>query len=277
MATTQIVQRQIADGAINDAKVQAGAAIATSKLADGSNFINRDGSIAMTGALNMGSQLITNVLTPSSGTDAANKNYVDTAISSLNSLFDSKGSVRVATTAAGTLATSFENGDSVDGIVLATGDRILIKDQSSQAENGIYTVNASGAPTRSTDMNDWTEVPGAFVAVEDGTLNADTVWLCTSNQGGTLGTTAITWQQIPTSAGLSNTNFVDKEVPSGSINGSNTAFTLANTPVVGSEHLYLNGVLQESGAGNDYTISGANITMLTAPLTGEKLRVSYRK
>jgi len=277
MATTQIVQRQIADGAINDAKVQAGAAIATSKLADGSNFINRDGSIAMTGALNMGSQLITNVLTPSSGTDAANKNYVDTAISSLNSLFDSKGSVRVATTAAGTLATSFENGDSVDGIVLATGDRILIKDQSSQAENGIYTVNASGAPTRSTDMNDWTEVPGAFVAVEEGTSNADTVWLCTSNQGGTLGTTAITWQQIPTSAGLSNTNFVDKEIPTGAINGANTAFTLANSPVAGSEHVYLNGILQESGAGNDYTISGANITMLTAPLTGEKLRVSYRK
>lgn len=277
MATTQIVQRQIADGAINDAKVQAGAAIATSKLADGANFIKKDGSVAMTGALDMGSQLITNVSTPSAGTDAANKNYVDTAISSLNSLFDSKGSVRVATTAAGTLATSFENGDTVDGVVLATGDRILIKDQASQAENGIYTVNASGAPTRSTDMNDWAEVPGAFVAVEEGTSNADTVWLCTSNQGGTLNTTAITWQQIPTSAGLSNTNFVDKEIPSGSINGSNTAFTLANSPVAGSEHLYLNGVLQESGAGNDYTISGANITMLTAPLTGEKLRVSYRK
>lgn len=231
----------------------------------------------MTGALDMGSQLITNVSTPSAGTDAANKNYVDTAISSLNSLFDSKGSVRVATTVAGTLATSFENGDTIDGVVLATGDRILIKDQASQAENGIYTVNASGAPTRSTDMNAWTEVPGAFVAVEEGTSNADTVWLCTSNQGGTLGTTAITWQQIPTSAGLSNTNFVDKEIPSGSINGSNTAFTLANTPVIGSEHLYLNGVLQESGAGNDYTISGVNITMLVAPLTGEKLRVSYRK
>ena len=277
MATTQIVQRQIADGAINDAKVQAGAAIATSKLADGANFIKKDGSVAMTGALDMGSQLITNVSTPSAGTDAANKNYVDTAISSLNSLFDSKGSVRVATTAAGTLATSFENGDTVDGVVLATGDRILIKDQASQAENGIYTVNASGAPTRSTDMNDWAEVPGAFVAVEEGTSNADTVWLCTSNQGGTLNTTAITWQQIPTSAGLSNTNFVDKEIPSGAINGSNTAFTLANSPVAGSEHVYLNGILQESGAGNDYTISGANITMLTAPLTGEKLRVSYRK
>jgi len=277
MATTQIVQRQIADGAINDAKVQAGAAIATSKLADGANFIKKDGSVAMTGALDMGSQLITNVSTPSAGTDAANKNYVDTAISSLNSLFDSKGSVRVATTSAGTLATSFENGDTIDGVVLATGDRILIKDQASQAENGIYTVNASGAPTRSTDMNVWAEVPGAFVAVEEGTSNADTVWLCTSNQGGTLDTTAITWQQIPTSAGLSNTNFVDKEIPAGAINGANTAFTLANSPVAGSEHVYLNGILQESGAGNDYTISGANITMLTAPLTGEKLRVSYRK
>lgn len=277
MATTQIVQRQIADGAINDAKVQAGAAIATSKLADGANFIKKDGSVAMTGALDMGSQLITNVQTPGSGTDAANKNYVDTQIGNLNSLFDAKGSVRVATTAAGTLASDFENGDAVDGVTLATGDRVLIKDQASQSENGIYIVNVSGVPTRATDMDNWLEVPGAFVAVELGTANADTIWLCTANQGGTLNTTAITWQQIPTSAGLSNTNFVDKEVPSGAINGANTAYTLANTPIAGSEHIYLNGILQESGAGNDYTISGANITYLTAPLTGDKLRVSYRK
>ena len=277
MATTQIVQRQIADGAINDAKVQAGAAIATSKLADGANFIKKDGSVAMTGALDMGSQLITNVQTPGSGTDAANKNYVDTQIGNLNSLFDAKGSVRVATTGAGTLATSFENGDTIDGVVLLTGDRILIKDQVAPAENGIYIVVASGAPTRVADMDTWAEVPGAFVAVEEGTANADTIWLCTANQGGTLNTTAITWQQIPTSAGLSNTNFVDKEVPSGAINGANVTYVLANTPVAGSEHIYLNGILQESGAGNDYTISGATITYLTAPLTGDKLRASYRK
>jgi hypothetical protein len=108
---------------------------------------------------------------------------------------DGKQSVRVATTAAGTLASSFENGDTVDGVTLATNDRILIKDQSSSAENGIYTVNASGAPTRATDMDSWTEVPGSFVAVEEGTVNADTVWLCTSNQGGTLGSTAIVWSK----------------------------------------------------------------------------------
>ena len=277
MANTQIVQRQIIDGAINDAKVQAGAGIQTSKLADGTNFVKKDGSVTMTGALNMGSQLITNLQTPSASTDAANKSYVDTAISNLNSLFDAKGSVRVATTVSGTLASAFANGQTIDGVSLVTGNRILLKNQSTQAENGIYTVNVSGAPTRVTDMDVWAEVPGAFVAVEEGTANADTIWLCTANQGGTIDSTAITFQQIPTTAGLSNTNFVDKEIPSGSINGSNTAFTLANTPVAGSEHVFLNGVFQESGAGNDYTISGTAITMLTAPLTGEKIRVSYRK
>lgn len=277
MATTQIVKRQIADGAIDNSKIQAGAGIETSKLVDGANFTKKDGSVAFIGNQSMGGNLLTNLSTPSAGTDAANKNYVDTAISGLNSLFDAKGSVKLATSTAGTLATSFANGQTVDGVVLATNDRILIKNQASQAENGIYVVNASGTPTRATDMDAWAEVPGAFVAVEEGTTNVDTIWLCTSNQGGTLGSTAITFQQIPTTAGLSNTNFVDKEIPSGSINGSNTAFTLANTPVVGSEHVYLNGVLQESGAGNDYTISGTAITMLSAPLTGEKLRVSYRK
>ena len=278
MATTTIRQRQIEDGAINDAKIAAGAAIATTKLADGADFIKRTGTVAFTGAQSMGGFKLTNVGTPvANTTDAATTAYVDAAIAALSAFFDNKPSVRVATTAAGTLATSFENGDIVDGITLATGDRILIKNQAAPAENGIYTVNATGAPTRATDMDAWTEVPGALVAVEVGTTNADTVWLCSADQGGTLETTAINWQQIPTSAGLLNSNFVDKETPSGTINGSNVTFTLANTPVAGSEHVYLNGILQEAGAGNDYTISGATITYLTAPLTGERLKASYRK
>lgn len=277
MAATQIVQRQIADGAINNVKIAAGAGIVTTKLQDGAEFIQRGGSVAMTGALNMGSQLITNLTTPSAGTDAANKNYVDTEIAKVYGIFDAKGSVRAATTAAGTLASSFENTDVVDGVTLATGDRILIKNQAAAAENGIYTVNASGAPTRATDMDAWTEVPGAFVAVELGTSNADTVWLCTADQGGTINTTAITWQQIPTTAGLLSTNFVDKETPSGTINGSNTAFTLANTPTAGSEHVYLNGLLQDVGGANDYTISTNTLTFVVAPISGDKIRVSYRK
>lgn len=277
MSTTQIVKRQIADGAIDNSKVQAGAGIETSKLAEGADLLKRDGSVLLTGNLDANNNKITNVSTPTANGDVANKSYVDTAISNLNSLFDAKGSVRVATTTNGTLATAFANGQTIDGVTLATGNRILLKNQSTQSENGIYTVSASGAPTRVTDMDVWSEVPGAFVVVEEGSTNADTIWLCTANQGGTINSTAITFQQIPTTSGLSNTNFVDKEIPSGSINGSNTAFTLANIPILGSEHVYLNGMLQESGAGNDYTISGASITMLSAPLTGEKLRISYRK
>jgi hypothetical protein len=72
-------------------------------------------------------------------------------------------------------------------------------------------------------------------------------------------------------------NIVTRETPAGSINGVNTTFTLAATPVSGSEQVFLNGVLQEPGAGNDYTISSATITMLTAPPTGDRLRVNYLK
>lgn len=277
MPITQTQQRQIADGAINDAKIQAGAAIASNKLADGANFLNKNGTVIMTGSLNMGSQPITNVQTPSAGTDGANKSYVDTVIANLTALFTSKGTVRLATTANGALTTAYANAQIVDGITLVTGDRILIKNQTAQSENGLYTVNATGAPTRALDMDIWSEVPGAWVTVQQGTLNADTTWLSTADTGGTLNTTAITWNNPITGAGLTAANFVDKEIPTGAINGVNAAFTLANVPVLGSEHVYLNGMFQESGAGNDYTITGATITYLTAPLTGEKLRASYRK
>ena len=277
MPTTQTAQRQIADGAINDAKVQAGANIASNKLAEGADFIRRSGAVAMTGALNMGSQLITNVLTPSAGTDAANRNYVDTAISGVTSLFTSKGTVRLATTANGVITTAYANGQTVDGFVLATGDRILLKNQTAPSENGIYTVNATGSPTRALDMDIWNEVPGAWVTVQQGTVNADTTFLSTADQGGTLNTTAITFTNPIGVGGLTAASFVDKEIPSGAINGSNVTFTLANTPTAGSEHVYLNGVLQESGSGNDYTITAAVITYLSAPLTGEKVRVTYRK
>jgi hypothetical protein len=106
-----------------------------------------------------------------------------------------KEPVRVATTANGTLATAFENGDTVDGITLATDDRILIKDQSSGAENGIYIVNASGAPTRATDADSAAELLGATVFVSVGTVNADRVYQMTTNPTITLGSTSLVWTQ----------------------------------------------------------------------------------
>lgn len=274
---TQIQTRQIADQAITAAKIIAGAAIESSKLADGANFLKKDGTVAMTGNLDLGSQKIVNLQTPSVAGDAASKGYVDTQITNVTTLFTSKGTVRVASVVNGLLASAFANASTVDGIALVTGDRILLKAQTTQGENGLYVVAASGAPTRATDMDTWGEVSGAWVTVQQGTANADTVWLSTADTGGTLGTTAITWVNPISTAGMQAANFVSKETPTGAINGVNTTFTLANTPLTGTEEINLNGLEQIVGGAEDYTISGATITMLIAPLTGEKIRVSYRK
>ena len=136
--------------------------------------------------------------TPSNINDAASKSYVDATANGL----DVKNSVRAATTAAGTLASDFENGDAIDGVTLATNDRILIKDQADGSENGIYTVNASGAPTRATDFDADAEVTaGAFTFVEEGTTNGDTGHVLSTNGAITVGTTAITFTQF-SGAGL---------------------------------------------------------------------------
>ncbi len=129
------------------------------------------------------------------------KTYVDQN-SGGGSGFSWKDPVRVATTVAGTLASSFENGDTVDGVVLATGNRILIKNQAAPAENGIYTVNASGAPTRSTDADAGSELVSAALFVSAGTVNHDTQWTCTNDTPPTLGVTAITFVQIASGSGL---------------------------------------------------------------------------
>jgi len=125
---------------------------------------------------------------------------VETEIEAVESLVTSgvhwKSPVRVATTVAGTLASSFENGDTIDSVVLATGNRILIKNQSAGAENGVYTVNASGAPTRATDVDNGTEMLNAAFLVEEGTTNELTQWICQTPGPITLGTTAIGFVMI---------------------------------------------------------------------------------
>lgn len=120
------------------------------------------------------------------------KNYVDNKVAGLSW----KASVRAATTTNGTLATAYENGDTIDGVVLATGDRILIKNQTTQTENGIYTVNASGAPTRATDANSGAELVNATCLVQEGTVNAETQWTQTTNAPITIGATNIVFAAI---------------------------------------------------------------------------------
>ena len=147
----------------------------------------------MSGAIAMGTNKITGLGTPTDGTDAATKAYVDSAAQGI----DWKASVRAATTANVTLASALENGDTLDGVVLATGNRVLVKDQSTGSENGIYVVASSGAPTRSTDCDIAAELTSNFaVFVEEGTLNADQGYVLTNDGAITVGTTALTFTQF---------------------------------------------------------------------------------
>ena len=147
----------------------------------------------MTGAIAMGTNKITGLGTPTDATDAATKAYVDSTAQGI----DWKASVRVATTATGTFASAFADGSTVDGVTLATGDRILIKNQVTGSQNGIYVVQATGAPTRSTDADANAEVTGNFaVFVEEGTVNADSGWVLTNDGAVTVGTTELVFTQF---------------------------------------------------------------------------------
>ncbi len=143
--------------------------------------------------LDLQSQRIVGLADPSTGTDAANKQYVDNVARGLYW----KAPARVATTADGTLASAYASGQSVDGVVLATNDRILIKNQATASENGIYTVNASGAPSRSVDADTGGELaPGTSLSVTEGTANGDKAFIIISDAAITIGTTAQTWGQL---------------------------------------------------------------------------------
>lgn len=140
-----------------------------------------------------GGYKITGLADPTSAQDAATKAYVDTAVQGI----DWKGSVRVATTANVNLANALENGDVIDGVTLATGNRVLVKNQTNAAQNGIYVVQSSGAAVRSTDADVATEVTASFaVFVEEGTANADSGYVLTTDGAVTIGTTELVFTQF---------------------------------------------------------------------------------
>lgn len=168
-------------------RVTASTAVATgdiTALVD-STYVNVAGD-TMTGPLNMGAQQITGLAAPTGGTDATNKNYVDALVSGLVW----KQAVAAATTANVTLSGE----QTIDGVALVTGDRVLVKNQSTAADNGIYVV-ASGAWTRSTDMDSGSEFSSATVFVKQGTVNADSGWTQTAEVT-TVGTDTVTFVQF---------------------------------------------------------------------------------
>jgi len=106
-----------------------------------------------------------------------------------------KHHVRCATTGNVNLANGLENGDTIDGVTLATSDRVLVKSQSTAAENGIYVVPSSGAASRADDANTAAELESAAVWVDEGTVNADTAWVQTADNF-TLGSGSVVWAQF---------------------------------------------------------------------------------
>jgi hypothetical protein len=143
---------------------------------------------APTAAVAMNNQRITGLAAPTADTDAATKGYVDAAVNGT----DWKQSVRAATTANITLSGL----QTIDGISVTAGQRVLVKDQTTASQNGLYNA-ASGAWTRTTDADAAAEVTaGLTVMVEEGTTNADSQWRLTTDGAIALGTTGLTFAQI---------------------------------------------------------------------------------
>lgn len=139
---------------------------------------------------------VQNVADPSVASDAANKSYVDAVAAGR----DWKESVRVASTGNITLSAP---GATINGVTMAANDRVLLKNQTTGSENGIWVWNgAAAAMTRATDANTGTVLtPGATVAVEAGTVDADTRWTLTTDGAITVGTTTQTWTKDATGGG----------------------------------------------------------------------------
>jgi len=144
-----------------------------------------------TGSVSFNSQNITNLADPVNTQDAATKGFVEATSQGL----DVKDSCVAATTANITISTALNNGDTLDGVSLSTNDRVLVKDQSTASQNGIYVVGSS--PARAADLAAGANAAGFFTFVEKGTVNADNGFVCTSDSGSAVvGTNNLTIAQF---------------------------------------------------------------------------------
>ena len=215
---------------------------------------------------------------PSGATDLTNKYYVDSLAIGLSF----KNPAVCATTANITLSGL----QTIDGVTVVAGNRVLVKNQTNTAQNGIYAA-ATGAWTRTTDANTWDELVSAFLFVESGTTYAGTAWYCPAQPGGTLGVTGVNWNAFTftsnytagTGLTLSGTQFsisntgvsagsygTASSVPTLNLNAqgqvtsaSNTAISIANTQVTGL------GTMSTQNA-NNVSITGGSIT--GTPISG---------
>ena len=250
-------------------------------VGDGSNFVTESGSTARTslGLGTIATQAANNVAVtggsitglgdPSVSSEAATKNYVDQAVAGLRTRIIAEA----ATTGNILLTTDLQNGDTLDGVTLVTGDRVLVKDQTDATANGLYIVVASGAASRDPEHDTIAELSGQMIVVNQGTSNDNKIFLCTTDSSATIGVSNITYSQI-TPANVGTVTSV------GIADSGASEFTVTNSPVTssGTINLAINSIadtkLGTISTANKVSASAINIdgaTDIGADLTTSDL------
>ena len=211
------------------------------------------------GSVSLNSQKITNLATPTADGDAASKSYVDGVSQGL----DVKDSCVAATTGNITIATALNNGDTLDGVSLSTNDRVLVKDQSTASENGIYIVGSS--PARADDLAAGADAAGMFTFVEQGTVNADNGFVCTSNKGSAVvATNNLAFAQFSGAGQITAGDGLDKSANTLSVDlKSNGGLVIESTEIaVDLAASSITGTLAVSDGGTGATSASAARTAL---------------
>ena len=312
-----VTSAKIADGTIVNADINASAAIDASKIHDGTvtntEFKYLDGvtsaiqtqldaklvkannlsdlTSASTARTNLGLGTIatqnannvsisggsvTGLGDPSVSSEAATKNYVDQAVAGLRT----RVIAEAATTANIDLTADLQNGDTLDGVTLVTGDRVLVKDQTDATENGLYLVVASGTASRDPQFDTIAELSGQMIVVNQGTANDNKIFLCTTDSDATIGVSNITYTQVTpanvgtvTSVGVADSGSSEFTVTGSPITSSGTinlaVNSIANTKITGlgtastqDVGTSANNVVQLNGSAQLPAVDGSNLTNL---------------